>query len=63
MQVSFTKMQGLGNDFIVLDGISQTVQLSQAQFRFLADRHFGIGADGMENDFRVLFNNIENGEQ
>ncbi len=38
-------MQGLGNDFIVIDGINQTVSLSPEQLRLLADRHFGIGCD------------------
>ena len=38
-------MQGLGNDFVVLDGIRQHVQLSPAQVRLLADRRFGVGCD------------------
>lgn len=38
-------MQGLGNDFVVIDGINQAVSLTQAQIRFIADRHFGIGCD------------------
>ncbi len=38
-------MHGLGNDFIVIDAINQTVDLSPEQIRFLADRHFGIGCD------------------
>ena len=41
----FTKMQGLGNDFVVLDGIRQAVQLDAATIRRLADRRFGIGCD------------------
>ena len=45
MKLEFSKMQGLGNDFIVLDGVRQRVELSTAQMRFLADRHFGIGCD------------------
>ncbi len=45
MKLEFSKMQGLGNDFIVLDGVRQRVELSPAQIRFLADRHFGIGCD------------------
>ena len=43
----FTKMQGLGNDFVVIDGVRQAVSLSTAQVRALADRHFGVGADGI----------------
>lgn len=45
MKLKFTKMHGLGNDFVVFNGINQTIQLTQSQIRFLADRHFGIGCD------------------
>lgn len=45
MKLRFTKMHGAGNDFIVLDATQGPLPLSQAQFRFLADRRFGIGAD------------------
>lgn len=45
MKLKFTKMQGAGNDFVVLDGYSQALDLSAAQVRALADRHFGVGAD------------------
>ncbi|NMM13715.1 MAG: diaminopimelate epimerase [Rhodoferax sp.] len=45
MRISFTKMQGAGNDFVVLDETRQRLGLSPAQYRFLADRHFGVGAD------------------
>ncbi|MGB4468483.1 MAG: diaminopimelate epimerase [Azovibrio sp.] len=45
MLLRFTKMQGLGNDFVVLDGVRQQLSLSPEQLRFLADRHFGIGFD------------------
>lgn len=41
----FTKMQGLGNDFVVLDGVRQRVDLDPARVRALADRHFGVGCD------------------
>lgn len=41
----FTKMHGLGNDFVVLDAIQQTIELTPAQLQKLADRHFGIGCD------------------
>lgn len=43
--LQFTKMHGLGNDFVVIDAINQTVQLSARQIQHLADRHFGIGFD------------------
>jgi diaminopimelate epimerase len=45
MKLKFTKMHGAGNDFIVVDAISQQVELSPEQWRALADRRFGIGAD------------------
>ncbi|MCC7327574.1 MAG: diaminopimelate epimerase [Burkholderiales bacterium] len=45
MILRFTKMQGLGNDFVVFDGVRQRVDLSPAQIRALADRHFGVGCD------------------
>jgi diaminopimelate epimerase len=45
MQLPFTKMQGAGNDFVVLDETQTRHNLSPAQYRFLGDRHFGVGAD------------------
>lgn len=45
MRLRFTKMQGIGNDFVVFDGVRQQVNLSLEQCRFLADRRFGIGCD------------------
>jgi diaminopimelate epimerase len=45
MRIRFTKMQGAGNDFVVLDETRAPLNLSLAQYRFLADRHFGVGAD------------------
>jgi diaminopimelate epimerase len=45
MQLSFVKTHGLGNDFVVLDGVRQPISLTTEQVRFLADRHFGIGCD------------------
>jgi diaminopimelate epimerase len=45
MKLTFTKMQGLGNDFVVFDGVRQRVNLNADQCRFLADRRFGIGCD------------------
>ena len=44
-QLSFTKMHGAGNDFVVLDGVRASLSLTPDQLRFLADRRFGIGAD------------------
>ena len=45
MLLRFTKMHGLGNDFVVLDLITQSVRLDAQLIRFLADRHRGIGCD------------------
>ena len=45
MTLKFSKMQGLGNDFVVLDGVRQRVDLDPARVRALADRHFGVGCD------------------
>jgi diaminopimelate epimerase len=45
MPLKFTKMHGLGNDFVVFDAINQSLALTPAQVRFLADRRFGIGCD------------------
>ena len=45
MILNFTKMQGLGNDFVVFDAIHQQVDLTGAQCRHIADRHFGVGCD------------------
>jgi diaminopimelate epimerase len=66
----FTKMQGLGNDFVVLDGVRQHVDLSPAQVRMLADRRFGVGCDQVllveramgEADFRYRIFNADGGE-
>jgi diaminopimelate epimerase len=44
-RIQFTKMQGAGNDFVVLDETQASLGLTPAQYRFLADRHFGVGAD------------------
>lgn len=45
MKLAFTKMHGLGNDFVVLDAVSRPLGLTADQVRRLADRHFGIGCD------------------
>ncbi|WP_281559165.1 diaminopimelate epimerase [Thalassomonas sp. RHCl1] len=45
MLFNFSKMHGLGNDFLVLDNVTQNVFLSNDQIRQLADRHFGVGFD------------------
>ena len=71
MLINFTKMHGLGNDFVVIDALSQPVALTPAQLRFIADRHFGIGCDQIllveaptvpGVDFRYRIYNADGGE-
>jgi diaminopimelate epimerase len=71
MRLNFTKMHGAGNDFVVIDGISQAVDLSPAQIRHIADRHFGVGCDQLllvekaqnpKADFRYRIFNADGGE-
>jgi diaminopimelate epimerase len=45
MKIEFTKMHGLGNDFIVINGMEKVIDLSEETIRSLSDRHFGIGCD------------------
>ena len=45
MKLKFTKMHGLGNDFVVLDATKAPIDLTREQLRFIADRHFGVGCD------------------
>jgi diaminopimelate epimerase len=71
MKIRFTKMHGLGNDFVVIDAINQAVELSGEQARRLADRHFGVGCDQIlvvqkpssaAVDFRYRIFNADGGE-
>ncbi|MDD5390554.1 MAG: diaminopimelate epimerase [Gallionellaceae bacterium] len=71
MKLKFSKMQGAGNDFVVLDGINQRIDLTPAQYQVLADRHFGIGCDQIllvepatrpNCDFRYRIFNADGGE-
>ena len=71
MRIKFTKMHGLGNDFVVLDAVSQALSLTPEQARFLADRHFGVGCDQVlvvekpsrtDADFRYRIFNADGGE-
>ena len=71
MKLKFSKMHGLGNDFVVFDGVRQAVSLSEAQLRALADRHFGVGCDQIllveparqaDVDFRYRIFNADGGE-
>jgi diaminopimelate epimerase len=45
MKLKFTKMQGLGNDFVVFDFTHESIELSAEQAARIADRHFGVGCD------------------
>ncbi len=45
MRLRFSKMHGLGNDFVVIDGVSQSVRLTPDKIRYIADRNFGVGCD------------------
>jgi diaminopimelate epimerase len=69
--VRFSKMQGQGNDFVVIDGVSQAVTLDAQSIRKWADRHFGVGFDQLllvekaehpANDFRYRIWNADGGE-
>ena len=71
MHIRFTKMQGAGNDFVVLDETAGRLNLSTAQYRFLADRHLGVGADQILSvrpspavglDFEYVIHNADGGE-
>ena len=71
MLIRFTKMHGAGNDFVVIDAISQSLDLQPEQVRALADRHRGVGADQVllveasdepGIDFRYRIFNADGGE-
>jgi diaminopimelate epimerase len=71
MHIKFTKMQGIGNDFVLIDGFSQSIELNAEQIRQLADRHFGVGCDqlllvekptNIHADFRYRIFNADGGE-
>lgn len=71
MHLKFTKMHGLGNDFVVFDATTQPLTLTPAQLRALADRHFGVGCDQIllverahspDTDFYYRIFNADGGE-
>ena len=71
MRISFTKMQGAGNDFVVLDETRGLLGLSAAHYRLLGDRHFGVGADQILTvraspapgiDFEYIIHNADGAE-
>jgi diaminopimelate epimerase len=70
-RLRFTKMHGLGNDFVVIDGVRQRVALTAPEIRQLADRRFGVGCDQVlvvekatrpDVDFRYRIYNADGGE-
>src|SRR5712672_91469 len=71
MRLKFTKMQGAGNDFVVVDGVSRAVEITPERARRIADRHFGVGCDQVllvekprskDADFRYRIWNADGGE-
>ena len=71
MLIQFSKMHGLGNDFMVVDGITQKIFFSPEMIRRLADRHFGVGFDQLllveppydpEQDFHYRIFNADGSE-
>ncbi|MBL8459028.1 diaminopimelate epimerase [Zoogloea sp.] len=69
--LAFTKMHGLGNDFVMIDAVRQDIQLTEAQVRYLANRNFGVGCDQLlvvepaqapGVDFRYRIFNADGGE-
>jgi diaminopimelate epimerase len=71
MRIPFTKMQGAGNDFVVLDETRGPLGLTAAHYRFLGDRHFGVGADQILTvrpspapgiDFEYIIHNADGAE-
>ncbi len=71
MKIPFTKMQGAGNDFVVLDETQRRLGLLPAHYRWLGDRHFGVGADQILTvrpspapgiDFEYLIHNADGAE-
>lgn len=71
MKLKFTKMHGLGNDFMVIDGVTQNVELTASEIEQWADRHFGLGFDQLllvepptrpDRDFRYRIFNADGSE-
>jgi len=71
MRLKFTKMQGAGNDFVVVDGVSRAIAITPERARRIADRHFGVGCDQVllvekprspDADFRYRIWNADGGE-
>ena len=69
MKINFTKMHGIGNDYVYVDGFKETIKNPNAFSEFISDRHFGIGADGLvmilpsdKADFKMRIFNADGSE-
>ncbi len=69
MEIQFSKYQGTGNDFVIIDNRDGSIALSSAQIAFLCDRKFGVGSDGLimlgtanEYDFSMAYYNADGTE-
>ena len=71
MNLQFSKMHGLGNDFVIIDAIHQSLKLTAEQVRYIAHRRFGVGCDQLllveksqmaEAEFRYRIFNADGGE-
>lgn len=71
MKLKFTKMQGVGNDFVVVNGVGLGIEITPERARQIADRHFGVGCDQLllvekprsrDADFRYRIWNADGGE-
>ncbi len=69
MKIKFTKMHGIGNDYVYVDGFQETINNPNAFSKFISDRHFGIGSDGLviilpsdKADFRMRMFNADGSE-
>ncbi|MCD7808784.1 MAG: diaminopimelate epimerase [Erysipelotrichaceae bacterium] len=67
--LKFTKMEGIGNDYIYFDGIHQNIPMDETFIKSISDRHFGIGSDGMivilksdQYDFKMRMFNLDGSE-
>lgn len=68
-KINFTKMHGIGNDYVYVDGFKETIENPNDFSKFISDRHFGIGADGLvmilpseKADFKMRMFNADGSE-
>ena len=69
MEIHFTKMHGIGNDYVYVDGFKENIPNPNAFSKYVSDRHFGIGSDGLimilpskVADFRMRMFNADGSE-